>query len=309
VLFRSHGDGPHPVIIQLTFCGNRAAFGGRADIAAPFGAYAEFCDRIADAPPPEADAPDTYLRAPPLETIVRRGYAVATFFTGDIIPDDREAAIAALEALAPSQDPEHRLGAIAAWGWGASVVIDYLETNPTFDPNAMAVLGHSRNGKAAFAAAMFDPRIDLLIAHQSGTGGATLSRSYEGEAVENITGGFPHWFAPAFRGYAGAEDALPVDQHQALALIAPRPVFLGAAIDDTWAGPEGAWLAAHGADPVYELFGGPGLDQTSREEPNYQADIAYVLRPGRHGTTRSDWEHFLAFLDAHIGPHVESTED
>jgi hypothetical protein len=291
--------GPHPVVIVTAFCGNGSTFSDDR-LSLPAGGLPEFCARFKDAPPPAADDPDPYLFASPIETLLKRGYAVASFATADLVIDEKDTAIIPLHLMNPTAPPDERLGAIAAWGWGYSKVIDFLETDPRFDPKRQAIYGHSRNGKAAMTAAAFDDRIDLVFAHQSGRGGASLSRSPVGEQVSNITGGFPHWFAPNYARYSDDPNRLPVDQHELIGLIAPRPVLLGAGVDDQWADPEGAWQAAIAATPVYQLMGHKGLTQTTRETPDMSADIAYFLRPGRHGTTRSDWGRFMDFMDAHF---------
>ncbi|WOI53255.1 hypothetical protein [Parvularcula sp. LCG005] len=293
------GDGPHPVIMQYAMCGAPLALPGLTEAAAPAGGMPEFCERFAGMTPP-ADDPDPMMIDMPVEELLAHGYGMLAFAPGDIVPDDGPAAISLLEELSPVDDPKERLGALAAWGWGASRIVDVLEMDERVDQDRIALMGHSRNGKAAIVAAAYDRRIDLVWIHQSGTGGVTLSRSYEGESVENITGGFPHWLAPRFRDYADHEADLPIDQHQMLALIAPRPVLIGAAYGDTWAGPKGAWLSAQGADPVYELLGTEGLNQASPEAYNPHGQIAYFIREGRHGTSRSDWDRFIEFLDAHF---------
>jgi len=166
----------------------------------------------------------------------------------------------------------------------------------------MAVWGHSRNGKSAVLAAAFDPRIDLVIAHQAGTGGTTLSRSHNGESIEQITGAYPYWFAPGYSDYAGREDALPVDQHQLIALVAPRPILIGGAWRDNWSDPQGSFRAAQAANPVYALYGSEGLTQPDLAHFDPEADLAVFMRRGLHGVTPADWSHFLDFLDAHFQP-------
>lgn len=292
----NNAPGPSPIILIQTFCGNRAAFGGREDVSAPLGPYPGVCDNGFAEPVVEL----VFGRAisePPVQRILARGYAVAIFYAGDVVPDETEAGTQALARLAGGQP---RWGAIAAWGWLYSRAIDALSDNARIDLDQVAVWGHSRNGKSALFAAALDPRIGLVIAHQSGTGGATLSRNAEGESIEEITSTYPHWFAETFASYAGREDELPVDQHMLLALIAPRPVLLGNARRDAWSDPHGAFRAAQGADAVYELFGVEGFEQSDMRETNFDAELAYYFRNGRHGVTTSDWDVFLHFLDAHF---------
>lgn len=294
----ANSDAPTPVVLMQTFCGNAAAFNDLDGLAPPLGPYPPPCD-AAWAQPLITFVFGRYNAGPPFEWLLERGYAVGIMYPGDVAPDVSSEGLAALERLAAPEGP--RWGAIAAWAWAYSRAVDYVDSDARFDSSRVAVWGHSRNGKSALVAAAWDPRIDAVIAHQSGTGGATLSRSYAGESVAEITEAYPHWFTPAYADYAERETALPVDQHQLLALIAPRPVLLGNSRRDAWSDPEGAFRAAQSADEVYELLGSEGLDQSSMTQANTAADLAYFLRPGRHGVTTEDWRYFLAFLDAHFG--------
>ncbi len=296
---RPKGAGPHPVIIAQTFCGNHRAT-PRPGVET-LGPYPDFCDnRVMGAL--VTAVMGRHLSTPPVKTILRRGYAFVAQYGGDIAPDNGAAAEPALKALTPQNTTLPRTGAIAAWAWAYSRAVDFIDGEAAFDHARVAVWGHSRNGKSALLAAAFDPRIDLVIAHQSGTGGATLSRSPHGESVAQITTAYPHWFAPGFADYAGREDELPVDQHQLLALIAPRPVLLGNARRDGWSDPAGAFHAAKAAAPAYALYGSAGLAQTSMRATDVEADVAFFLRGGVHGVTSGDWRTFLAFLDAHFAP-------
>ena len=178
-------------------------------------------------------------------------------------------------------------------------MVDVLEQDARLDRSAMIAWGHSRYAKAALVAAAFDPRIAGVIAHQSGTGGASLNYKKPGESVARITRSYPHWFARSYAAYT--DEARPdVDQHQLLALIAPRPVLLGNARRDVWSDPNGAFRAAMGADPVYRLYGAKGLDQSRLRPYDPAAGIAFWLRPGTHGVVKEDWPAFLAFLGAHF---------
>jgi len=241
-----------------------------------------------------------YIATPPIEMILKRGYAVATIYPGEFAPDKRKEGLAALAAMAGGGDDKARWGAIAAWAWGFSLMIDALERDAAVAASEYITWGHSRYAKSALLAAAFDDRISGVIAHQSGTGGASLNRAKKGESVGAITKSYPHWFAKTYAGFAGREDEMPVDQHQLLALIAPRPVLLGNARRDVWSDPNGAFRAAAGADPAYELYGSAGLEQSRLDEWKPAADIAFWIRPGTHGVVKEDWPAFLEFLDAHF---------
>lgn len=239
-----------------------------------------------------------YIATPPVEEILRRGYAIAAIYPGEAVPDRKEEAATALAILAPEVPEASRWGAIAAWGWMFSRAIDVLADDARIDQNALIVWGHSRYAKAALVAAATDPRIDAVIAHQSGTGGAALSKRKVGESVRDITRNYPHWFSQAYAAAAGNADTLPVDQHHLLALIAPRPIFLGNARRDVWSDPNGTFRAAKGAGPAYGLYGATGLAQERLDEFHPGADIAFWIRPGTHGVVEEDWPAFLSFLDA-----------
>ncbi|WP_411816704.1 hypothetical protein [Hyphococcus sp. DH-69] len=239
-----------------------------------------------------------YIATPPLEMILAQGYGVATIFPSEYVPDDSEAGLVALEALSNGHDGP-RWGAIAAWAWGYSAMIDVLENDPATAQSAFISWGHSRYGKSALLAAAYDARVDMVIAHQSGTGGASLNREKRGESIAAITKTYPHWFSPNYADFAGREAEMTVDQHQLLALIAPRPVMLGNARRDVWSDPNGAFRAAQGADPVYALYGRAGLAQDRLDQWKPDADLAFWIRPGTHGVVEEDWPAFLEFLDAH----------
>lgn len=289
--------GPYPVVILQMYCGNRAALGWRDGVAPPTSAFAPQCGPDGFASFATRQIFGRHIMEPPLAELLARGYAVALVYPGDIVPDHDGAAQAALQRLSPDAESS----AIAAWAWVYSRTVDVLESDARIDPDRIAVWGYSRNGKSALLAGAFDERIDLVIAHQAGTGGTTLTRSDAGESVAQITDAYPYWFNARFAGYAGREDAIPVDQHQLIALLAPRPLLIGGAWRDQWSDPEGSLRAARGATPVYALYGSPGLAQSGLDDFQPRADIALFMRRGLHGVTGADWDHFLAFLDAHFG--------
>src|SRR5439155_23363292 len=152
----------------------------------------------------------------------------------------------------------------------------------------IAVVGHSRNGKAALVAAAFDERIALAIPLQAGCGGTSPSRGKIGESVQRINTSFPHWFNGQFKKFNEQPDRLPFDQHCLIALCAPRPVLLPNAEEDLWANPGGQLELAKAAAPVYKLLGAEGIAPDAKPEMSKLIDsrVGYFIRPGKHAMAR-----------------------
>lgn len=240
----------------------------------------------------------------PVEDAIARGYAMAAInVSADVEPDKRDATTGLRAFYRQHYATPDALtwGALAAWSWAGSRAVDYFATDTDLNAAQIAVVGHSRSGKSALWTAAQDPRFALACVNGAGEGGPALSRRNFGESLQQLTTGFPYWFAANYATYADRVDTLPFDQHELVALVAPRGYHGGDGVLDTWADPRGSWLALVEASKVWALLGAapaakadmPGVGDLFIAGP-----LSYHLRAGGHDLTALDWKLYLDHADA-----------
>ncbi len=241
----------------------------------------------------------------PAEMVIDSGYAIAAFHVSDLAPDNKDTYMNALLQLYPEQlTADNGMRAIGAWAWGASRVLDYLGKDPDIDAKKVAIVGHSRGGKASLWAAAEDKRFAMCFTNCSGNSGAALSRRKFGERINRINTSFPFWFNNNYKKFNNNEDSLPVDQHMLIALIAPRPVYATNATKDLWADPTGTFLSLKNAEKVYALYGlKSALPATPppTNEAIIRSPLGYHIREGIHDMTEFDWNNFIRFAKYQYG--------
>lgn len=243
----------------------------------------------------------------PVNEIVARGYATAAFHNSEVAPDNvKDKFTSGVFGVFDSKDRPRARDAwatIAAWSWGASRALDFLETQPILKNTPFVVAGHSRGGKAALWCGAQDTRVWLTISNNSGCTGAALALKTTGETVALINKLSPHWFSRNYHTYGDRVRTLPVDQHQLLALMAPRLVYVASASEDAHADPRSEFQACLDAAPVFALYGLKGVGDGAFPKPGearHEGAIGYHLRPGAHDLTTEDWMHYLDYSDKHL---------
>lgn len=295
LLVPAKASGPVPVVLQLLF-GNPAGY----------------------TPPPEPPAADgkapvrrAINDAGPVADILARGYGYASVRYTEIQPDAAATNAAGVQALAYAEGQTKpaagEWGTIGVWAWGASRILDWLETERTVDAKRVALVGHSRLGKTVLWAGACDPRFAVVFASCAGEMGSSLARRDFGESLDDVAANFPWWLVSTFPKYAGRWNDLPVDAHTVIALNAPRPVFVTGGTQDLWADPHGEFLAQVAAGPVYRLLGKKDLGATvlpPLDTPLVTGSLGFHYHTGGHTITEADWAAFFAFADRHLGVTV-----
>jgi hypothetical protein len=238
----------------------------------------------------------------PAEQVIARGYGIAAFHYAELAPDDaktyRDGVIKFFDEAGGST--KYTWAALAAWAWGASRAMDYFETDPRVDKAHVAVVGHSRGGKAALWAGAEDQRFAMVVSNESGEGGAALSRRNFGETIERINTSFPHWFTATYKMFNGRAAELPVDQHLLMALTAPRALYVASADEDLWSDPRGEFLSLAASSPVFALWGDAPIRPNSMpavDKPIIVGRRGYHIRTGGHNLTPYDWDRYADFAD------------
>ena len=236
----------------------------------------------------------------PVDDIVDRGFGICSFQYTDVVPDTTDGLD---EGLAGRFDASNRAsdgtGAIGYWAWAAQRIADFLQVHPRVKADHIAVIGHSRLGKTALWAGATDERFSFTVSIQSGCSGAAITRGKNGERVANISQMFPHWFCPDYARFADREAEMPFEQHQLLAAIAPRLLYVSSAQEDTWADPPSEFLGCVAASEAWTAAGEPGFI-TGDAMPvcgavHHEGRIGYLLRAGGHALEPQDWKQVMDF--------------
>ena len=294
MLYRpADAKGPLPLVLHITF-------GGDPSLLPPA--------PVAPGAPP----PRRFNDAGPIAEVLARGYAYAILRYAEIQADNKDGyrgGVIGL-ALAPGQEKPapDEWGTIAAWTWGLSRIMDYLETDKTVDVKRVALVGHSRLGKTVLWSGATDQRYALIYSSQSGEMGAALSRRDYGESVDDMAANYGYQFAGNLQKYIAHWNDMPHEGHRLISLSAPRPVFISGGSGDQWSDPRGMFLATVAAGRVWQLLGQPDLGTTEMpplDTPVGTGALAYLEHDGPHVISPLDWKTFLDFADRHLGPPAE----
>ena len=302
---------PVPLFLNMSFFANNLTV---SDSGVKIGRrWDRQSERQMPAEPPRAGTPGVapangVPRGLRVEQFIAHGIAVATFNKDDLAPDFVDSEGLGIKTLylkpGETRPKDAEWGAIAAWTWGASRALDYLETDKRVDAKRVIIHGVSRLGKTALWAGAADERFAMVIASCSGEGGAAIARRNYGETLAHMAAPtrFPYQFAGNYAKYAGKVNEWPVDANMLLAMIAPRPLLLQTGNTDKWSDPYGEFLAAVAVEPVYKLLGKKGLGTTVFPAPGEPIlhEVGYIMHEGGHGTVPSDFDVYIRFIEMHL---------
>ena len=291
LLYVPNTEKPSPVIIGLNSNGNHAAI-------ADENVLPSYTFDVEDGTWKEKRGEKAYRWN--IADSISRGYAVATIYSGDFAPDNGKTYNSRVVSLFNEED----FKAVGAWAFGLLRAVDYIMQDEAIDSEHIAVVGHSRLGKAAVWAGANDTRVGMVISNDSGNSGASLSRENRGETVYSINLAFPHWFSSKYADYGKNEDALPVDQNLLLATIAPRLLYVASAEDDMWADPQGAWNSLMHATNAFELYGLEVIPNSENQPvvntPVWTESMGCHVRTGWHDMQAEDWAYYLEYMDTYF---------
>jgi hypothetical protein len=307
----ANARGPVPVLLNFGWAANNLAVSADPGVKVGRQWNNQEKKRVAATPAPAGGAggrggPGRNVN---VMQVVEKGIGFAIFNYTDIDPDALNALSEGIRAayLKPGQTEcaPDEWGSIAAWGWGASRIIDWFETDPAIDAKRIAITGASRLGKTVLWMAARDPRVACVIASVSGEGGAALSRRDYGETVAHLVAPtrYPYQFAINYQKWQGKKfNDAPWDAHSIIALIAPRAVLLQTGSTDKWSDPYGEFLAAKAATPVFKLLGQSGIEEYSMPGTGkaLMNRLGYLMHDGPHGVLPADWPVFLEFMQKHM---------
>lgn len=300
-LWRPDVPGPVPAITGLAYLGAAGATPSPAVALQAEGFIDGFENHgVVDGRPTEASR-GRHAGRSPIPLITGAGFALLLSGYGEWVPDhpDRWRESGLWPFLRPA-DGGRRPGAISLWAWAMLRLVDVLTRLPDIDTGRLALFGHSRLGKAALWATANDERVGAALVNDAGCAGTKPSRRNFGETLAHLTARYPHWLIPACPR-DGAN--LPVDQHQLLACVAPRRLYVASASEDLWADPRGEYLALRAATPFWRI-GNPATapewpDAGEALRPGHvlrAGPVGWHLRPGPHDLTPWDWQRFLDSL-------------
>ena len=296
---------PVPVFHGLNFCGNHSVIDDSA-IFLPAGWVTNShypTLTVKDHKAHEENRGGMSFRWP-VEKLIKLGYAFSTAHYGDIYPD-KEKEDSSADSIYKIFDKQSGFSsgpATIAWAWGNSRIIDCLQSIKEIDSSKIAVTGQSRLGRTAILTGALDERVTLTLGNNPGCMGTAISRRRFGERIDLICGLFPYWFSPNLKKYFDNEAALPVDQHNLVACIAPRLVYVASASEDYWGDFKGELMGLVEAEKVYKLFGAknlPNMENLEIEKPFMGDAMGFHLRAGKHNMMPYDWENYIAFAKKH----------
>ena len=285
LLILPKADRPVPVTFGLGFSSNHAVLNDPAILPS----YAS-SKRLA-----QGASADAWC----IEEAVKRGYGIAVGFGDDIMPDTPRTYGKRIISLFDKA----ALKGISAWAFGIERMIDYLVTDPQVDFRRLVLIGTSRLGKAALWAAANDERISLVIANVSGTCGAAMFRGNTKEQLADLNAKFPWWMNDPCKTYNARVYELPVDQHELIACIAPRKVYISSAEIDAFNDAKGTWNALLLSRDAFRLYGLEVIPDG--KEPHagghvFTESMAYHKRVGKHGITPLDWMLYFDYMDQYL---------